>query len=77
MPTLASTKEPSHEIMMLFVLRKLILQCVCAAIQWRYMSDNWSDPSSTSILHVYEQPSLWRDSADAQAHLSLRWSPMC
>ena len=40
------------------------------------MSDFCSDPSSTSILHVGEQRRLWRDCADAQAHLSLRWSPI-
>ena len=27
------------------------------------MSDFWSDPSSTSILHVCEHPRLWRDCA--------------
>ena len=48
----------------------------CAAIYRGYMFDFWSDPSSTSILHVCEQRRLWRDCADAQAHLSLRWSPM-
>ena len=36
----------------------------------------WSDPSSTSILHVCEQRRLWRDCVDAQARLSLRWSPV-
>ena len=30
-----------------------------AAIQWGKMSDSWSDPSSTSILHVCEQRRLW------------------
>ena len=48
----------------------------CTAIRWGYISDSWSDPSSTSILHVYEQRKLWRDCANAQAHLSLRWLPM-
>ena len=48
----------------------------CAAIQWGYMSEFWSDPSSTVILHVCEQWRLWRDYADAQVRLSLRWSPM-
>ena len=40
------------------------------------MSDFWSDPSSTSIVHVCEQRRLWRDCADAQARLSLRWATM-
>ena len=40
-------------------------KCACAAIQWGYMSDFWSDPSSTSILHVCEQRRLWRDWAFA------------
>ena len=40
------------------------------------MSDFWSDPSSISVLNVCEQRRLWRDCADAQARLSLRWSPM-
>ena len=39
------------------------------------MSDFWSDPSSTSILHVREERRLWRDCADALARLSHRWSP--
>ena len=30
----------------------------CAAIQWGYMSEFWSDPLSTSILHVCEQRRL-------------------
>ena len=29
-----------------------------------------------SILHVCEQRRLWRDCTDAQARLSLRWSPI-
>ena len=41
------SNEPCHEIMVLFVLRKLILQT-------RMTSDFRSDPSSTSILHVCE-----------------------
>ena len=36
------------------------------------MSDFWSGPSSTSILHVCEQRRLWRGCADAQARLNLR-----
>ena len=65
---------PCHEIMVLFVFRKL-------AIQWGYMPDFWSDFSPTSILHVCEQRRLWRDCVDAQAsaqaRLSLRWSHVC
>ena len=48
----------------------------CASIEWGQISDFWSDPSSTSILHVFEQRRLWRDCADAQARLRLRWSHM-
>ena len=57
-----------------FVLRKLTLQTrMC--IQWvRCLL--LSDPLSTSIFYVCEQRRLWRDSADAQACLSLRWPPM-
>ena len=40
------------------------------------MSDFWSDPSSIFTVYLYEQRRLWRDCADAQARLSLRWSPM-
>ena len=54
--------EPAHEIMALFVLRKLILQArMCSH---PVGLDVWifrSDPSSTSILHVCEQRRLWRD----------------
>ena len=32
----------------------------CAVIQWGWMSDFCSDPSSTSIVHVCEQRRLWR-----------------
>ena len=45
-----------HEIMVLFILRKLIFQKrMCS----HPMSDFWSDPSSTAILHVCEQRRLW------------------
>ena len=54
--------EPAHEILALFVLRKLILQTRMH--------------SHTLGLHVCEQRRLWRDCADAQARLSLRCSPM-
>ena len=30
------------------------LKCACAAIQWKQMSDFWSDPSSTSILQCVQ-----------------------
>ena len=60
----------------LFVLRTLIPKtCMCShpvQLDVRF----WSDPSSTSILHVCEQQRLWWDWADAQARLSLRRSPM-
>ena len=42
--------EPCHDIMVFFILRKR----VCAAIQWGWLSDFWSDLSSTSILYVCE-----------------------
>ena len=51
-------------------------KCACAAIRWGLMSDFWSDSSSSSIFYVCEQRWLWRDCADAQAHLSFRWSPI-
>ena len=47
--------EPCHEIMVLFVLRKLTLQTRMRSHPVRVMSDCWSDTSSTSILHVCEQ----------------------
>ena len=40
------------------------------------MSVFWSDSSSTSIIQLSEQRRLWRDCADVQDRLSLRWSPM-
>ena len=43
-----------------------IFKRACAAIKWGYTSDFWSDPSSTSIVHVCEQRRLWRDCANAQ-----------
>ena len=49
----------------------LFFKRACAAIQW-----GWSDPSPTSILCVCEQRRLWWDCANAQACLSLCWSPM-
>ena len=63
-----TSNEPAHEIMALSVLRKLILQMRMGAAIQCLMSDVWSDTSSTSILHVCEQRSLWR-------RQSLHWSP--
>ena len=71
---LLNQTESAHEIMALFVLRKLILQMHMRSHP--VGSDFWSDPSSTSIFHVREQRRLWRDCADAHARLSLRWSHM-
>ena len=68
--------EPSHEIMVLFVLRKLIIQTCMCSHPVGLVSDFWLNPSSTSILHMCEQRRLWRDCTDVQAGLSLRWSPM-
>ena len=71
--------EPAYEIMELFVLRKLILQtrmrCHPVGLDVSFFFF-WSNPSSASILQVCEQRRLWRDCADAQARLSLRWSPV-
>ena len=50
-----------------------IFKHACAAIHWGYTSDFLSDPSSTSILYVCEQRRLWRDCANAQSRLSLRF----
>ena len=44
--------EPPHEITVLFVLHKLILQM---HVQPSGGTGFWSDPSSTSILLVCEQ----------------------
>ena len=68
--------EPTHEILALFVLRKFILQIRMRNHPVRLDVWFWSNSSSTSILHVCEQRRLWRDYTDAQARLSLRWSPM-
>ena len=65
--------EPGHEIMALFILCKLILQM--RMLSHPVGLDVWY-PLSTSMLHVCEQWRLWRDCTDAQALLSLRWSPM-
>ena len=71
-----SKLEPAHEIMVLFVLRKLILQTrirshAVGLDVWRLVG-----PFVYFHLYVCEQRRLWRDCADAQARLSLRWSPM-
>ena len=42
---------------------KTFFKRACAAIQWGYMFDFWSDPLSTSILHLCEQQRLWWDCA--------------
>ena len=70
------TYEPSYEIMALFVLRKLILQTHMRSHPVGL--DVWFlvGPLFTSIVHVCEQRRLWRDCANAQARLSLRWSSM-
>ena len=87
---MSSINKKCHQIVILSLvqmsqLRRLwffspsvnsVFKRACAAVYWGYMSAFWSAPSSTSILHVCEQRRLWRDCADAQARLSLRWSPM-
>ena len=72
------TFEPSHEIVVLFILRKLLPQTRMRShpVGLDVWSEFWSDPSTTSILHACERRRLWRDCADAQARLSLRWSLM-
>ena len=54
---LGRTTEPCHEIMVLFIPVNSFFKRACSATQWGQMSDFWSDPSSTSILHVSEQGS--------------------
>ena len=54
--------EPSHEIMVLFVFRKLILQTLMRSHPVGLRSDFWLDPSSISILDVCEQRMVWRAS---------------
>ena len=75
-PANITQNEPTHEIMALFVLRTLILQTRMRSHPVGLDVWFWSDPSSIFILHVYEQRRVWWDCADAQARLSLRWSPM-
>ena len=67
---------PAHNIMVLFILHKRILQTRMRSHLVGLVVWFWSNPLSTSILHVYEQRKFWRDCADAQARFSLRWSPM-
>ena len=68
--------EPAHEIMALFVLRKLILQTRMRSHPVGLDVLFLVRPFSTSMLYVCEQRRLWQDCGDAQARLSLRWSPM-
>ena len=76
--TLLSTEIDSSEMSQLMRLWHFsssvnsLFKRACAAIQWGWMSDFWPDTLSTSTLQVCEQPRLWRDRADAQAHPSLR-----
>ena len=59
-----------------FVLRKLIRQKRMRSHPVGIDVLFLEDPLSISILHVCEQRRLWRDCADAQARLNLRWSHM-
>ena len=68
--------DPSHEIMVLFVFRKLILQTRMRSHQMGLDVWFWLNPSSASVLYVCEQRRLWWVCTDVQARLSLRWSPM-
>ena len=68
---------PCHEIMALFILRKLILQTPMRSHPVGLdVLIFWSDRSSTSILHARKQRRLWQDCTHAQTCLSLRWLPM-
>ena len=53
-----SDSMPYHEIMELFVLQKHIPQTYMRSHPVG-LSDFWSDPLSTSILHVCKQRRLW------------------
>ena len=75
-PDLFSINEPTHEIMALIALHNLNLKTRMRSNPLGLHVRIWSDPSSTSIRYVCEQPRLWRDCADAQSRLSLRCSPM-
>ena len=69
------SNKTCHEVMAIFVLRKLILQTRYAASSGARCLIFWSDPSPTSILHVCEQRRLWRGCANVQACLNHYWSP--
>ena len=64
--------EPAHEIMALFIPSNMHAQPSSGARCLIFLSD----PLSTSILHMCEHRRLWRDCANVQARLSLRWSPI-
>ena len=63
--------EPAHEIMALFIPSNMHAQPSSGARCLIFLSD----PLSTSILHVRTSKALAR-LRNAQARLSLRWSPM-
>ena len=48
--------------------------CACPAIQWGQGSSFLSEGSSWLTAWMSEQRRFWRDCADAQARLNLRWS---
>ena len=67
--------EPAHEIITLFVLRKLILQTCMRSHPVGL--DVWLFGRTLRLLPYFivcEQRRLWRNCANAQARLSLRWS---
>ena len=68
--------EPSHEIMALFVLRKLILQTRMRSHPVGL--EVWFLVGPFVYFHTscMRKRRLLRDCADAQARLRLRWSPM-
>ena len=49
---------------------------VCPATQKGQMCSSLPEHSSSPLYCASEQRRLWRDCADAQAYLSLRWSHM-
>ena len=65
--------EPSHDFMVLFVLRKLIFQTRMRSHPVGL--DVWFlvGPIVYSLLHVCEQRRLWWDCTDAQTRLSIRY----
>ena len=60
----------------LMVFRFVVLQMRMRSPLFWAIDAFLPEASSRSLLHVCEQQRFWRDCADAQARLSLCWSPM-